>query len=304
MYYLGIDGGGTKTAFALSDATGRILRTETLGPSNPIDIGLPASFDCLERGIRLVLQEIPTSDVSVFAGIAGGISGGNQEKLKDFFDRFGFFCVDNGSDAQNMVKAGLGDENGIAVIMGTGSVTFVQTESALIRLGGYGYLFEEGGSGYTLGRDAIMAALAAEEGSGEATLLGDLLLESLQASSMTSALSKLYEGGKRLIASFAPLVFDAYDKGDVVACHILRNNAGAIADAIRRARAKLPMAKYPVPVVLAGGLTAKASVFIPVIYEALTDSDAYRITVLDCPPVMGALMLAGATIKEEQNDKN
>ena len=159
MYYLGIDGGGTKTVFALADERSNILRRVTLGPTNPVDIGIEAALSTLGEGISQTLQGINPCEVSVFAGIAGGITGENQTRIRAFLDTLGFAGADNGSDAQNIVSAGLGREDGICTIMGTGSVTFVQHRSESIRLGGYGYLFDEGGNGYTIGRDAILQIL-------------------------------------------------------------------------------------------------------------------------------------------------
>lgn len=304
MYYLGIDGGGTKTEFALADEQGRLLRRLVLGPSNPVDVGLPCTFSCLEEGIRELLSEISPHDVRVFAGVAGGISGENRQRIETFLTSFGFASAANGSDAQNAVAAGLGTGEGIVVIMGTGSVTFVQIEGRLIRLGGYGYLFEPGGSGYAIGRDAIIAALSCEDGSGDATCLRGMILEKLNVPSLTSALSFLYEGGKKRIASFAPLVFEAHENGDAVAKRILRSNAAVIAASLQAARTRMPMQNDPIHVVLSGGLSARADVLIPMIYEALPEADVYEIAVLDCPPVMGALALAGLPIKEENHDQN
>ncbi len=304
MYYLGIDGGGTKTAFGLADDRGTVLRQIILGPSNPMDVGLPEALACVEKGIQEILGEIPPRDVCMFAGIAGGISGENRQNIRGFLSKFGFASVDNGSDAQNTVAAGLGKKDGIVVIMGTGSVTFVQRGGELIRLGGYGYLFEAGGSGYTVGRDAIVSALLDEEGSGESTCLRPMLLEQLKVSSLLSALSKLYEGGKSKIASYAPLVFEAYDKGDAVAGKILHSNAAVIAHSLQTARAKLPAEERPVRVVLSGGLLARQDLWIPMIREALAEANAYDIAVLERSPVMGALVLAGMPCKEENHDQN
>lgn len=62
----------------------------------------------------------------------------------------------------------------MVVIMGTGSVVFVQKDGVLHRIGGLGYLFDEGGNGYSLGRDVLRAVMAAEDGSGNPTALSGL----------------------------------------------------------------------------------------------------------------------------------
>ena len=50
MYFMGIDGGGTKTAFALADHTGTVLRTLRLDPCNPFDVGLENTKSVLKTG--------------------------------------------------------------------------------------------------------------------------------------------------------------------------------------------------------------------------------------------------------------
>lgn len=301
MYYLGIDGGGTKTAFALADEKGRVLRQLVLGPSNPLDIGWHAAMSCLETGIRQTLEEISPKEVCMFAGIAGGISGDSRERIADFLSSFGFAFFDNGSDAQNTVAAGLGKQKGVVVIMGTGSVAFVQTGESLVRLGGYGYLFETGGSGYAVGRDAIVAALAYEEQSGAPTCLYTMLLEQLKVPSLTLALGELYAGGKKQISSYAPLVFAAYQKGDKIAEDILRRNMAAVAQNLEIARRRLP-GEHKIRVVLAGGMTARADVLIPLIKEKLTCPETYDIEVLDRQNVKGALLLSGMPTQEDMYD--
>ena len=70
MYYIGIDGGGTKSIGVLSDGE-KILSEVTLTSSNPKDIGLTRSADLIVSLIRERLPENTNEDVSVFAGIAG-----------------------------------------------------------------------------------------------------------------------------------------------------------------------------------------------------------------------------------------
>ena len=55
MYYLGVDGGGTKTSFALADGEGNIINELVLGPSNPVDLGFEGASDILSKGINEML---------------------------------------------------------------------------------------------------------------------------------------------------------------------------------------------------------------------------------------------------------
>lgn len=300
-YFLGIDGGATKTEFVLTDAAGNVLCRHFEGSCNPVDIGMEAAQKVLDTGIRTVCKGVPMRKISTFAGISGGISGNNKEIFHDFFAKFPFAKCDNGSDAQLIVAAGLGDGDGIAVIMGTGSVAFVQKSGAMHRIGGMGYLFDNGGNGYCMGRDAIRAALCGEDGSGEQTLLHKMVTEKLGKTSAIASLGELYALGKRGVASYAPLVFRAADEGDGVARNILRRNMKEIAVLLATGRKKLGGAQ--VKAVFVGGLTNRWETLLPDILDQLPERECYELSVYQGRAVNGALALAGLKegVKDDQD---
>lgn len=295
LYYLGIDGGGTKTEFCLVDREGKTVASKILGGSNPNDIGLSACFAVIKEGITAVCEQIPIERISVFAGIAGAGAGDNGKKLEKFLSTFGFATAACGSDAQNAIAAALGNRDGIMVIMGTGNVTFVQSQGKVSRIGGFNYLFDEGGSGFTIGRDAILYALKSEERGDTSSLLYSLIRKKCAAETVQARLADYYVGGKRMIAEVAPLVFEAYRGGEPVARQILDRNAAVVAEQIACGAEKLP-GGCP-ETVLVGGLTQQADILIPLIEKHLQiqcNITAFRGTV-----VTGALRLAGM---EENND--
>lgn len=294
-YFLGVDGGGTKCEFLLADTTGKTVSRTVLGACNPIDIGLDAALEVLREGIAMVLGEIPPSCVSVFVGVAGGISGDNKQHISAFLEKYNFAAFANGSDAENAVAASLERENGISVIAGTGSIAFVQKDGALSRVGGYGYLIDEGGNGFSLGQAAIRAALLAEEGSlDEETLLYPLVKARCERATILEAIADFYKGGKREIASYATIVFEAAEQGDSVANQIIEDNAACIAKLIEAAGKRLTDEKITTAIV--GGLTHKSDVLLPLINKALKDKERYDIRVFTGAPVKGAILLAGGKL--------
>ena len=124
-YYLGVDGGGTKTEFLLCDKNRKVVSRIILGGCNPVDIGLEKCLQILKDGIEQVLDGIDPSMVSAFVGIAGGITGDYKQRIPDLLSTFRFASFANGSDAENAVAAALENEDGIAVIAGTGSIAFI-----------------------------------------------------------------------------------------------------------------------------------------------------------------------------------
>lgn len=289
-YYLGVDGGGTKTEFVLTDRTGHVEAREVLGASNPNDVGIKNTCSILSDGIAQVCGTRPRSAISAFFGLAGGITGDNQAIIGRFLAQYRFGACENGSDAAGAVAAALGRADGISVILGTGSIAFSQQNGKQTRHGGYGYLFDDSGSGFSLGRDAIEAALRDEDGSGTPTALTSLVREKCGGKTVLEKLPVFYESPKRTVASYAPLVFDAYADGDAVATKILTENLSRVADLIRHAAREFEPSAA-IPVVLSGGLTAHADVILPILNTFLTD--CYALSVCRHPSVVGDLRLAG-----------
>ena len=296
-FFLGIDGGGTKTEFALADSDGNIIRTTILGTSNPSDIGIDAALNVIKTGISEVCADIPKSNISLFAGLAGGSTEGIYEQISDFFERYGFASAKHGSDAMNAISASLGNDDGIAVIMGTGSVTFAQVNGKTHRIGGYGYLLGDAGSGFSLGRIAILSALMCEDGSGAETALYEAVKKRCGTQKVLDNLGEFYRGGKRTIAQYAPLVLNAYADGDKVAKNILFSELEEVAKTIRGAAKHLPSEKAPIRVELCGGLCTKDDIIERVLREILANEN-YSVNICKNPLIIGALRLAGMPFKE------
>ena len=92
------------------------------------------------------------------------------------------------TDAAVALSAALDESAGIIVIAGTGSIAFGRDrEAGVIRVGGWGNQFDDAGSGYDIGRKAVLAALRAYDGRGKATGLTQALCAELHLASITEA---------------------------------------------------------------------------------------------------------------------
>lgn len=287
VYFLGLDGGGTKTRLQLTDMDGNIIRDITKDACNPIDIGAEKAKEILKSAIYDVCDGIELSSVVLFAGIAGGTSGGMKSVFESFFDEFNFMLFENDTDNKNIITAGLGDKNGITLILGTGVCAYRQMDGNYTMAGGKGYLIDNGGSAYNIGRDGINAYYAEADGYGEKTLITDEI-EKEYGKDKQMILGEIYEGGKKKIASFATFVYDAAKCGDKIAIDIIKNN---MLEAAKFVKALAKDMNGKIPVVLAGGLT-KDSMTIEFLKEALGNDDKYAVSVLFRAPVEGAVLLA------------
>ena len=242
-------------------------------------------------------EGIPLSSVVAFAGLAGCSSGDYVSVINAYLNKLSFAAYAVGSDNENIIAAGLGDQDGITMILGTGICSYVVQNHTFHRISGWGYLFDEGGSAYNIGRDAISRYYSAYDESGVKTSLVQRI-EEKSGCSGPDLLKLLYNGGKRLIASYAPLVFEEAKKGDPVSCSILEKNITEINRIIRAGLARFRDNVDPIPVVLAGGLTNE-----PLLMSALKNvlgEDTIRcdLQLLAVPPVEGAIQRAKDLWKE------
>lgn len=245
-----IDGGGTKTEFVLYTEKGGILTRLVLGGSNPNTVGIEGSKALIQSGLDRLLTVNPNIS-AVYAGIAGCGLKEHRNKLLAFLKKVYptvRFVVD--SDVPNVVYSAPVEDRCIAVICGTGSVVYAKTPEDMHRLGGWGWLWESGFSGYDLGRDAFRAALAAGDGVGPETLLRERIGQRL-GGDVWEKLGDIYRLGQDGIAAFAPVVFEAYAQGDAVAEQILEKNARQLALWINTAAQRYDCGQ---DVVIAGGL--------------------------------------------------
>ena len=290
QYLLGIDGGGTKTEFALCDVNGKLLKRLEFGPSNPCDIGMEKTQALLKEGIAEISQNILLENVFLHAGLAGGGTGENTKILTNFLKQFGFAGFECGSDIDNVLYAGLSDSDGISVIMGTGFCVYRQMRGVRERFAGWGYLFDEFGSAYNIARDALSEYFFQKDGRKPRTILAQLI-EEFDTGDASTFVPRLYEGGKSYISTFAKLVFTAADANDTCAKNIIDKNIRGVADTIETVAKPMMKNNQRIKVVIAGGLTNQERL-IPMLYDSIHQPEQFDITKLANKPVYGAVEMA------------
>ena len=287
-YLLGIDGGGTKTEFLLTDSNGKEIRRLILGASNPVSTGIENTYNILNNGIKELCEGSNLSEISVYAGIAGAKSGNNQQLINNFLSKFVFAAYNCGSDVDLAVEVALKGENGVAVIMGTGIVAFARSGEKLYRSGGRGYMIDKGGSGFHFGSDALNSAFEFIDGrGGSETILK--LVEKKLGKNIESSAAEIYGGGASFVASFAPAVFEAFMLGDSVASEIIDRNAFEAAKIINGACKSLK--NNDNRIVICGGLCKQKEILYPFLMKHIEGD--FSLEFLDEPMVNGAISLAG-----------
>ena len=229
---VGIDGGGTKTEFVLFDKNGTVLNVVRREGSNPNDAGIEHSVDVLTVGLEQLLRG--KSPLAVFAGIGGVSLEKYQKAIKAPLSERFHTLVGADTDAANVLSMGEDPDNSMAIICGTGSCVFVRKGTERYRIGGWGYLLDQAGSAYDVGKDALRCALAAEDGLREPSALTKRVADALGGSVFTN-ISTVYGQGRPFIADMAMIVVEAANEGDADALQILRENAARLAALLKKA---------------------------------------------------------------------
>ena len=157
MRYLGIDGGGSKTAFLLVDEYYNEICHVEAGPSNWLSVGADAAKHAITQGISH-LRERPNIVCAGFAGAARSDSAAFYKQVLESLIPGAQIIIE--SDAFIASIGAIGIDPGILLIAGTGSIVIGRDKSRnMFRVGGWGPYFGDEGSGFWVGREAVRQAL-------------------------------------------------------------------------------------------------------------------------------------------------
>ncbi len=303
-YVIGLDGGGTKTTAQIADVQGTVLAETQGGPSNFQIVGV-------EQAARNVLDIIETcchtvgcnvSEIgSIMAGLAGAGRTGDQRRVSDGIQNAaqnrGLYLqnLNIDSDARIALEGAFRGGPGIVLIGGTGSIAFAKDEKGKVhRVGGWGRLIGDEGSGYRLGQEGIRAVARMIDGRGRATSIARLVASKFGLRTQEEIIRAVYRENLDLSA-IAPLVIHAAEHKDRIAAEIVANAAAELLETMRavlRAIRVKPSRKR-IPLVFTGGVLDSENVFSRRV-KALVRK-RLPIVSLEKPlerPVMGAVLMA------------
>lgn len=282
--YIAVDGGGTKTEFLLFKKNGDVIKKLILEGTNPNIVGMEKSFMTLKMGID-ILKSLPFQTEGIFMGIAGCGSATNNAEItrlfKSEYPRDKFVIQ---SDMSNVIGSIRNINKCVASICGTGIATFAYDGKNLKRFGGWGYLFDYSGSGFDIGRDAIRYALEYETGLKPYSLLYDKI-KNKHGKELDPSVAEIYKKGNDYIASFAPLVFEAYREGDSVSEEIIRKSTTHLANLINAAIKNCDCADT---CIISGGLTKDKDILEKFLREHISGN--VRIIFPEFPQIYGAAL--------------
>ena len=303
-----VDGGGTRTRAAVADLEGRVL-ARGFGPSSNLqDLGLEAVGKALTTAVEGALLQVPGAAwkgegsawqsgriAAACFGLAGVDTREDEARLSQWLRDQGMaarFSILN--DSELVLACGTPEGVGVALISGTGSICLGRAaDGRTARVGGWGPLMGDEGSGYQLALRALRLATQTADGRAEAPTLLRAALTHWSVPDAFALMQQIYAPATSPadIAGFATSVLDLGARGDAAATPLVGEVAHDLVVHVRVAIQKLKLTRPPLA--LGGGLLR--SHLRTLVTVALTGEVGPVNHVTD--PVVGAITLAQRLLK-------
>ncbi len=298
-YFIGIDGGGTKTKGVLVDESLNTISEGIGGPSNFLvfDINDVAN-SILELLIKLTKEaNISLNDVrTILIGTAGAGRRDDAERLeKAVYQKakeknltLNNFRVEN--DGRIALEGAFSGKPGSILIAGTGSFMFGKDSNEnLHRVGGFGRILGDEGSGYKIGRMGLSEVAKSFDNRSSGTLLTQLVKDNFAISNLTELINEVYKNNFD-IPKVAPFVIKAAKEGDKICKAILDNEVTGLVEHIVAMKNKI--SGETLSVSLVGGTITTDNYFAHLFKAEATQIPNVKIIDAELPPHIGAALLA------------
>jgi N-acetylmuramic acid 6-phosphate etherase len=280
---LGIEGGGTKTAWALV-ANGAIIESGKLPASN---LRL-TPLDQIVKIFRILPREVDR--IGVF--LAGCVTEEDRAVLlklaRAIWPRAKIVA---GSDRDSGMAACLRDRDGIAVNAGTGSSVTGRSGRQIEKAGGWGHILGDAGGAYFVSIRALRSVLREYDlRRGEREFAANIL-RALGLNNFDELVRWAQTADKMEIASLAPVVFEAARKSDEAARQIIAAGVSALVDFTTAVSMRLQLETPEVR--LMGGLFENQKFYGVAFAKALSEKiPGAEVALCESPPEVGAAWLA------------
>jgi N-acetylmuramic acid 6-phosphate etherase len=292
---LGVEGGGTKTAWAL---------VETVVPTGRDDPGW--EFRILEQGklqpsnfrltppdrLRAILAELPKQIDCAGVFLAGCATAEDREALRQIcLEIWPKAKIVTGSDRDSGLAAALDHCDGIVVNAGSGSSVTGRRGDRIERAGGWGHILGDAGGGYSLSMQALRLILREHDLHRAEMDFTAKILHALSLNNFDELVRWVQAADKMEIATLAPVVFEGAAAGDARMMEIIEEGARVLCEYTEAVADRLHL--LAPKVVLIGGLFYRDSIYTHAFRRRLKKNlpDA-RVTRAERAPELGAVWLA------------
>jgi N-acetylglucosamine kinase-like BadF-type ATPase len=301
--YLGVDGGGTKTALVLIDSDGTIRATHLAPGSYYLTIGLDSLGTVLAEAVGAILAKAELRAEEIDFAFFGLPAYGEDTSLIEALDRQPRRCLPAGAFlcGNDMICGWAGSllcRDGISIVAGTGSICYGERAGRIARCGGWGELFSDEGSAYWIACRGLNLFSRMSDGRAKRGPLYEIVKQTLGISEDLDLCAHVFThlGGDRArIAQLSKMVTKAALSDDGQAMTILGEAADELAlmvDATRR-QLEFPV-EAPVEVSYSGGVFDNVGALILQHFTASLHARArgYQVREPALPPAIGAALYA------------
>jgi N-acetylmuramic acid 6-phosphate etherase len=296
---LGVEGGGTKTAWVLVE--------RPLAPPSGGDLGaplrilaqgkLPPSNFRLETPDRLrtIFRELPREIDRAGIFLAGcGTSEDRQSLLRLCAEIWPNGKIVIGSDRESGLAAALEHGDGIVVCAGSGSSVTGRRGDKIEKAGGWGHILGDTGGGYFLSIQALRLILREYDLHHGEMQFTAKILHALSLNNLDELVRWAQTADKMEIAMLTPVVFEAAASGDARVMEIIEKGAQVLSEYAEAVASRLHL--LAPKVVLLGGLFQRDSIYTHAFRRRLKKNlpDA-RVATAERGPELGAAWLAAET---------
>jgi N-acetylmuramic acid 6-phosphate etherase len=298
-FFLGIEGGGTRTVALLADGHGRLVHRLETGPANWRLVGP----DGLLKQLHQQARQFP-KPAAVAIGLAGVRGDEDRAKVRQVAAHvWPDIPIHTCHDLETALWAAGGSPEKmprVIVLSGTGSCCYGRSPAGqTVKIGGWGHILGDKGSGYEIGLRALKAVVFYLDRDGEWTRLGRRILRATQLNDPEQLIAWVQTASKDQVAALAVEVFAAAKERDTIARDILEGAAHVLAkDAVACAKRLAPKCG-PVEFVFAGSVLQKQPKFAAQVRRAIKERyPEARFTRLTRETAWGAVELArqGGTV--------
>lgn len=222
---LAADAGGTKTRAVLLDEKNHIISTAVTGAGNPTLDYDGAVANIVKAVLDCKKEETPCAVVLGASG-ASAVAERLQAELAEKL-RLPVYVT---TDSILSVFAALGPRNGLVVISGTGSIVQGKKDGSMSRVGGWGHLLGEYGSGASIGYRILTVLAEAIDAEEDVSVLQAAVFERLGVQNRSELTHYVYNRTKADVAVLADVVEQFAAVGERHAQAVLRDEANRLAE--------------------------------------------------------------------------
>jgi N-acetylglucosamine kinase-like BadF-type ATPase len=301
--YLGVDGGGTKTALVLLDSEGTIRARHLAPGSYYLTIGVEGLGTLLVEAVNAVLAKAGVSSEEVDFAFFGLPAYGEDTALIGPLSRLPQRCLPAGHYlcGNDMICGWAGSllcRDGISIVAGTGSICYGERNGSIARCGGWGELFSDEGSAYWIACRGLNLFSRMSDGRAAKAALYDIVRERLTITEDLDLCAHVFtrlEGDRARIAQLSKWVTQAAADGDAQAMAIVREAAEELALMVDATRRQLEFSDAePVSVSYSGGVFDNVGALLLKHFTAALRAfrPGYRVSEPVLPPGIGAALYA------------